>query len=544
MLPRIALLALTAVATLGRAGHSQAGGPHDHSGAKSPGVTLHGNLGSHGYRVTASVEAQRYFDQGLRLHWAFNHAEAVRSFREAERLDSGCGMCAWGVALSSGPNINAPMSAESADTAMAALGRARALADRLPESERRLVEALAARYQAATDRARLDSAYAAAMARVAAAAPDDLETATLLADAVMNLSPWNYWNPDGSPRPATPELLARLERVIGANPDHPGACHLYIHAVEAREPARAVPCAERLAALMPGAGHLVHMPAHIYIRVGRYADAVEANRNAVHADRSFLEGPAAQRRGIYASGYYPHNHHFLAFAASMMGSGRLAIENAFLAADAVDPAVAAEVPWVDAITPIGYLTLVSFGRWDQILAENLPDPGRRYTTGMAYYARGMAFAAKRRWAEGRAALDSVTRIAADHPANENRVALEIAEHALSGEIAYRRGLFQEAIRRFRAAANLEDQLPYTEPPTWYYPIRHSLGKAYLAIGRSADAERVYREDLVRFPENGWSLFGLAEALKRQRRTAAATDVMRRFQKAWIHADVVLTGSRY
>lgn len=545
-MPRTPALAFAAVAALGSLGHPQTGPGPDPIAPKRAAIPLLGNLGDHGYRVTATAEAQRYFDQGLRLHWAFNHAEAVRSFREGERLDPGCGMCAWGVALASGPNINAPMTPDGADTAWAAIGRARALAARLPESERRLIEALAARYDrdAAADRAPLDSAYAAAMTQVAAAAPTDLEAATLQADAVMNLSPWNYWNTDGTPRPATPGLLSQLERVVAANPNHPGACHLYIHAVEAREPARAVPCAERLAALMPGAGHLVHMPAHIYIRVGRYADAIEANRHAVHADRSYLEGPAAQRRGIYASGYFPHNHHFLAFAAAMMGSSRLAIEHAFRAADAVDPAVAAQYSWVDAITPIGYLTLVTFGRWDQILAEDLPDPSRRFTTGMAYYARGMAFAAKRRWAESRAALDSVTRVAARHPPNENRVALEIAENSLAGEIAYRRRAFQEALRLFRAAAVLEDQLPYTEPPTWYYPVRHSLGKVYLAIGRAADAERVYREDLARFPENGWSLFGLAEALRRQNRTAAAAEVTRRFQRAWSHADVTLLGSRF
>lgn len=543
MFRRLPALAMAVATAFGRPSLAQTAG-HDHAATRGAAVPLLGNLGTHAYRVTATAPAQRYFDQGLRLHWAFNHPEAVRSFREAERLDPGCGMCAWGVALSSGPNINAPMAADAADTAWAAIERARSVADRLSASERRLIDALAARYQPAGERARLDSAYADAMIRAAAAAPDDLETATLLADAIMNLSPWNYWNPDGTPRPATPDLLARLERVIAANPDHPGACHLFIHAVEAGEPARAVACAERLAALMPGAGHLVHMPAHIYIRVGRYADAVQANRHAVHADRSLLEGPGAMRRGIYASGYYPHNHHFLAFAASMMGSSRLAIDNAFLAADAVDPAVAAQYSWIDAISPIGYLTLVTFGRWDQILAEDLPDPSRRFATGMAYYARGMAFAAKRRWAESRAALDSVARVAARHPANENRVALEIAENSLAGEIAYRRRAFQEALRLFRAAAALEDQLPYTEPPTWYYPVRHSLGKAYLAIGRAADAERVYQEDLTRFPDNGWSLFGLAEALRRQNKDAAAAEAMRRFRAAWVHADVTLTGSRF
>lgn len=508
-------------------------------------VPLHTNLGMHSYRVRAGDSAQRYFDQGLRFLWAFNHAESARSFREAERLDPSCAMCPWGLALALGPNINAPIDPAGLDSARAAVARAARI--QATDAERRLIEALAARYASNDPAARAadDSAYAETLRRAVDAAPDDLEVRVLYADALMNLSPWNYWTVDGSPRPATPELLSQLEHVITINAAHPGACHLYIHAVEAADPHRALPCAERLAALMPGAGHLVHMPAHIYIRVGRYADAIEANRHAVHADQVLLEGRSARRRGgLYASGYYPHNHHFLAFAASMAGSSRLAIEHARAAAGQVDPAIAAEIPWIDAITPIGYWTLVTFGRWDEVLAEPLPAPERRFTTGMAYYARGVAFAAKRRWAEARAALDSVARIAAQHPAGENRIALEIAEHALQGEIALRRGVVAEAVRELRAAAALEDQIPYTEPPTWYYPIRHSLGKAYLAQGRGDAAERVYREDLARFPNNGWSLYGLTAALKQQGRLEEANAVLQRFRESWIHADVVLAGSRF
>lgn len=508
-------------------------------------VPLHANLGMHSYRVRATEPAQRYFDQGLRFLWAFNHAESARSFREAERLDPSCAMCPWGLALALGPNINAPIEPAGLDTARAAVARAARI--QATEAERRLVGALAARYASKdpADRAANDSAYAESLRGVVDAAPDDLEARVFYADALMNLSPWNYWTSDGSPRPATSELLAQLEHVIAINAVHPGACHLYIHAVEAADPHRALPCAERLAALMPGAGHLVHMPAHIYIRVGRYADAIDANRHAVHADHVLLEGRSARPRGgVYASGYYPHNHHFLAFAAGMTGSSRLAIEHARAASRGVDPEVAAEIPWIDAITPVTYWTLVTFGRWDEILAEPLPAPARRLTTGMALYARGVAFAAKRRWAEARAALDSVSRIAASHPAGENRIALEIAEHALQGEIAMRRGALAEAVREFRAAVALEDQLPYTEPPTWYYPMRHSLGKAYLAQGRGNEAERVYREDLTRFPNNGWSLYGLTAALKQQGRLEEANAVLQRFREAWVHADVTLTSSRF
>ncbi len=517
---------------------------HHHLKSVTTQPPIYPNLGVHSYRVHATDQAQRYFDQGLRLLWAFNHSEAVRSFREAERLDPACAMCPWGIALASGPNINAPMEPTGLDSARAAVKRAQGIP--ATEAEQRLVAALAARYASGSpdDRLRNDSAYADAMGRVVGADPNDLEARVLYADALMNLSPWDYWNADGTPRQATSIILEQLEYAQTANAAHPGACHLYIHAVEAADPRRALPCAERLAALMPGAGHLVHMPGHIYIRVGRYADAIEANRHAIHADQEFLEGPAARRRGVYGSGYYPHNHHFLAFAASMAGSSRLAIEHARAAARGVDPDIAAEIPWIEAITPVGYWTLVSFGRWDEILAEPLPAADRRFTTGMAFYARGVAFAARRRWAEARAALDSVGRIAASHPAGDNRIALEIAEHALQGEIAMRRGVLAEAVREFRAAVALEDQLPYTEPPTWYYPMRHSLGKAYLAQGRGDAAERVYREDLARFPSNGWSLYGLTAALKQQGRLEEANTVLQHFREAWIHADVVLTGSRF
>lgn len=513
--------------------------------ALDPEAPLYDNLGTHHYPVTASHLAQRYFDQGLRLTWAFNHAEAIRSFRQGEQLDSACAMCAWGVAFASGPNINAPVEPAGLDTAIAAVRRAQARAAGTSPVEQALIAGLAARYLGpGRDRASLDSAWADAMSRVVERFPDDVEVRVLHADALMNLSPWNYWGPDGTPRPGTRTLLDQLEVAVHRAPNHPGACHLFIHAVEAHDPARALPCAERLAALMPGAGHLVHMPAHIYIRVGRYADAIRANQHAVHADRAYLDGPAGARRGLYASGYYPHNHHFLSFAAAMMGAGRLAIEHAFRAADALDPAVAREVPWIEAITPIGYWTLVTFGRWEQILGEPLPRSDLRFTTGMAYYARGVAFAARRRMAEARAALDTVSAIAAGQPEGDNRTALLIARHALAGEIAMRRGTPTLAVREFQRAVDLEDGMAYTEPPTWYYPMRHSLGKALLAAGLPREAETAYRQDLARFPENGWALYGLWQALSRQGHLAEAREVRQRFERAWAAADHPLTASRF
>src|SRR5262249_28419979 len=355
---------------------------------------IQNNLGAHRYAVNASAEAQRYFDQGLRLYWGFNHAEAIRSFREGERLASSCAMCSFGIALALGPNINAPMARPAADSAAAAVKRARARAT--APSEIALIDALAERYASSDSslRTKLDSAYARAMRHVVETSPSNLEARTWYADALMNLSPWNYWNPDGTPRRGTPAILAQLDTVLKVNADHPGACHLFIHAVEAQYPSRAVRCAERLAALMPGAGHIVHMPGHIYIRVGRYADAVQVNKHAVHADHASLEGPGAAKHGLYASSYVPHNHHLLSFAASMMGSSQLAIEHAFHATQAVDLAVAAELPWVEAILPISYWTLVTFGQWDRILTLPAPSPEQRFATGMAFYSRGVAFAAK------------------------------------------------------------------------------------------------------------------------------------------------------
>lgn len=506
--------------------------------------TIQENLGAHHYVVNASPKAQRYFDQGLRLLWGFNHAEAIRSFREGERLDSTCAMCAFGMAYAYGPNINASMVPGGADSAAAAVKRAKTRAT--DAGEKALIEALAERYTSTdpAQRAALDSAFARAMRRVVAADPKNLEARVWYADAMMNLSPWNYWNTDATPRPGTRTILAQLDTVLKANPDHPGGCHLYIHAVEAKYPARAVRCAERLASLMPGAGHIVHMPAHIYIRVGRYADAVETNKHAVHADHALLEGPGASKPKLYASSYYPHNHHFLAFAASMMGASQLAIDHAFKAAQAVDLSIAAELPWVEAILPVGYQTLVTFGQWDRILAEPAPPRDQRFATGMALYARGMAFAAKRRWAEANAALDSVGRIASAFPNGDNKTALMIAERALAGDIDLRKGAYSAAIRSLQSAVALEDGMLYNEPPVWYYPMRQSLGKAFLEAGRYKEAEEVYRRDLDRFPENGWSLFGLAQALDGGGKKRESKAVRDRFARAWAKADVKLTASRF
>jgi tetratricopeptide (TPR) repeat protein len=418
--------------------------------------------------------------------------------------------------------------------------------------EQALIRAIAARYAPVPPaaRAHLDSAYAKAMAEAARQFPDDPDVATLYADALMNLRPWNYWNREsGAPYPGTEILVARLERVIAVDPNHPGACHLYIHAVEAVAPEKAVPCAERLAALMPGVGHMVHMPAHIYIRVGRYGDAVDANVHAVHADEVYIEGEKPE--GIYPLAYYPHNHHFLAFAATLAGRGAQAIAHAKKTAETTPAEVARQVPFVEPFLHYLWLTLVTFGKWEEVLALPLPPADLPYSRAMAHYARGVAFAATGEVRAARAALDTLRQLAAGGVGGYSAVGwtvpstnLDIAVHALTGEIAARSGRLEDAIAHFTAAMRVEDAQLYTEPPDWYYPIRHSLGAVLLKAGKPAEAEAVYRQDLKRFPENGWALYGLAQALHAQGKHAEAAAVDERFKKAWATADVTLTASRY
>jgi len=518
-------------------------------------VPLYTDLGDHHVAITTHVGlTQRYFDQGMRLLYGFNHGEAIRSFTRAAQLDSSCAMCYWGIAYAYGPHVNAEMDSAAGIAAYTALRQALSRVRHGSPRERAYIAALAHRYAAPpfrpAARAALDSAYAASMGDVVRRYPDDLDAATLYAEALMDKRPWNYWDKKtGEPYPGTSEIVGQLERVLRSDPRHPGACHYYIHAVEAVAPEKGVPCAERLAALMPGAGHLVHMPAHIYIRVGRYADAIVANERAVHADQVFIEGQKPQ--GLYPLAYYPHNHHFMAFAAMLAGRSALAIEAAKRTAATTPVAVAKRVPLLEPYLHYTYLTLVTFGRWDELLAMPLPPADLAYSRAMALYARGVALAATRRFAEAQAALDTLKRIAATATRGyasagwtTPRTNLRIATHALAGEIAARRGALDEGIARFRAAMKIEDDQVYTEPPDWYYPIRHSLGAVLLRAGRAVEAERLYREDLKRFPENGWSLLGLAQALRAQGKSAEAADADARFARAWAGADVTLTASRF
>ncbi len=519
-----------------------------------PKVPLYDNLGTYSRPIsTKSPQAQKYFDQGLRLLYAFNHAEAIRSFTEAARLSKDCIMCLWGIAYAYGPHVNGGMDSASGVAAYNAVqdavkkGRFVAVPVELA-----LVNALRLRYAAVppANRGKLDSAYAWAMRDVAQQFQQDQDVSVLMAEALMDLRPWNYWDREtGMPYPGTGTIIDQLEKVIAANPNHPGACHLYIHAVEAVEPEKAVACAERLASLMPGAGHIVHMPAHIYIRVGRYADAITANQHAVHQDEIFIEGQKPE--GAYPVGYYPHNYHFLALAATLAGRSAQAIEAANKTAATTPVEVAKAVPFVEPYVHYPYLTLVTFGKWDELLAKPLPSAELPYSRAIGHYARGVALAAKGDFGAAQAALDTVKQIAAAGTAGYASVGwttpstnLQIAEHALAGEIAAREGKHEDAIVHFQAAQKIEDEQLYTEPPDWYYPIRHSLGAVLLKAGKPADAEKLYRQDLKRFPENGWALFGLAQALHAQNKHEEAAAVDARFAKAWSTADVKLTASRF
>jgi pimeloyl-ACP methyl ester carboxylesterase/tetratricopeptide (TPR) repeat protein len=508
-------------------------------------------LGSLQYKVTtANPKAQRFFDQGLRLLYAFNHAEALRAFREAARLDPALAMAHWGQAMALGPNLNAAMSVENARHAHEAIQRAKVRGGTASARERELIEALAARYAAdpGADRAPLDRAYAAAMRRVATRHPDDPDIQTLFGDAAMNTMPWDYWEKDGSPKPDTVTVIATLEAVIAKHPEHAGAHHYFIHVMEAsNDPDRAVPSADRLGSLMPAAGHIVHMPAHIFIRVGRYGDAAEANVRAIAADEDYLA--QCQRQALYPVTYYPHNLHFLWAAATLEGRSAVAVDAARTTAAKVPHHHAGALPWTADFPVTPMLAYVRFGMWKDVLTEPSPPPQDPYANGIWHYARALAFIAHGR--SERAATESklLTAVMAheaftttlkDSPLLTN---LKIAARIVDGELATRARRFEDAVRVLEEAVALEDGIPYNEPPVWHQPPRQVLGAVLLEAGRAGDAELVYLEDLGRFRENGWSLFGLMQSLEAQGRVAEAADARRRFEKAWARADITLTSSR-
>jgi dipeptidyl aminopeptidase/acylaminoacyl peptidase/tetratricopeptide (TPR) repeat protein len=513
---------------------------------------LFATLGTHHRAVTTrSALAQRYFDQGLRLLYAFDQEMARRSFAHAAALDPSCAMCFWGVAAALGPNINVPRMADFAEPAYAAAQEALRLSPEANPTERALIEAMARRFSPSLPdspdaRRALDVAYAQAMGEAANRFPADADVQTLFAESQMVLSPWNYWSKDGKPGPATPEIVAALGRAMLENPDHPGANHYYIHAVEASpQPEKALPAAERLGGLMPGAGHIVHMPSHIYVNVGRYHDAVLANESAAQADQAYKQlvtpGP------IYFM-YSMHNLQFLSFAAMMTGQSRTAIAAARQAAREMPAQTLHHMPEMDAVMAFPSLALLRFGQWEAVLDEPAPPAGHWFPEAIWHHARGVALAHLGRPDEAQAELARVVsaRDAAPEGAirglNSARALLGIATDVLEAEIAEARGDRERAIALLSASAQAEDDLRYFEPPDWVPPVRHRLGAALLAAGRAAEAEATYREDLERNPENGWSLFGLLQSLTAQGKHEQAAQVKEQFDRAWAHADVALTRS--
>ena len=507
------------------------------------------NLGVHTFRVTTKVpRAQSFINQGVNLAYGFNHAEAARAFAEAARLDPNCAMAYWGHALVLGPNINASMAAEEEPKAFELVQRAVALKPRATPRERAYIDALAKRYTGkAADRAAADRAFADAMRTLVAAYPSDLDAKTIFAEALMDLRPWNYWTRDGEPYAETREIQRSLEQVLAKHPNHPGALHYWIHLWEPTDtPERAEAEADRLLPLMPGAGHIVHMPAHIYMRVGRHGDVVRSNQTAVKADEDYIAQCRAQ--GVYPLGYYPHNIHFIWMGATASGQRRLALDAARKVAAAIPEEALGTVPILQGFLVVPYWAMVRFAQWDDILADKGPRHDTPFTRGAWRFARAMAFTATNQLASAEQELAELTKLVDDpsmkgqvtFSTNSGRNILRIAPEVVAGEIAAKRKDWDRAVLHLDRAVRYEDALIYQEPSDWHAPVRHNLGAVLLDAGRPDEAEAVYWEDLRKNPGNGWSLFGLVQALKAQGKTEEAAAIQKRFEQAWKEADIVLT----
>lgn len=503
-------------------------------------------LGNHHHPIsTTNPEAQKFFDQGLTLIFGFNHDAAIAMFQRAAELDPNAAMPHWGIALALGANYNDPANEDRFARAYQALQKAQALAANGPENERAYVAALSRRYAAdpKSDRKKLDADYEQAMAELVRKYPDDLDAATLFAESLMNLRPWQLWTPDGQPAPGTERIVATLESVLKRDPNHPGANHYYIHAVEAStNPSRALASAQRLESLVPAAGHLVHMPFHIYFQTGFYDAAARVNAAGAAADEAYVQVSGDQ--GIYRYMYLSHNYHCLAMSASMAGDfaqTRKAVERLVVN---VAPAAKA-MPMAAAFQPVREFMYLRFQRWDDILKLPAPDPSTPPADSFWHFARAIAFAAKNQMAqaekESTAYRAERNKVAPDFAfgLNNQKVVYEVADAVLAARLAAARGDRKAAIASWRKAVALQDTLAYSEPPDWYYPIRESLGAALLADAQLAEAEAVFRADLHRNPRNGRSLFGLWNSLLAQEKPADAALVQRQFEAAWKSADVSL-----
>jgi tetratricopeptide (TPR) repeat protein len=525
-------------------------GQHEHSQAQSEvPARLFAGLGNLHHPIATTVpEAQRYFDQGLTLDYAFNHEEAARSFKRAAELDPKAPMPLWGVALAVGPNYNADVDPERERQAFEAIQKAKVLAASGPENERAFIDALATRYSndPHADLKKLAANYAHAMRELSNRYPDDLDAATIYAESMMDLHPWALWNLDGTPAEGTNEILAVLSSVLARDPYHIGANHYYIHAVEASpHPEWGLACAERLAGLVPAGGHLVHMPSHIYARVGDYPGAVKSNQEAAAADLEYIRATGA--RGVYPAMYYSHNLHFLAYAAAEAGnfreadeSSRALVENIRIRAGGMPPEM------TDAFINFRMFVLLRFHRWADVLQAPEPVDSTQMARALWHYARGLAFAGTNQIADAQTERESLAsalaKIPPDQPYgyNSSRTLLGLAQALLDARIAEAGGDRKAAIQFFENAVSIQDGMQYDEPPDWYYPVRESLGGALLRAGQFAQAEGVFRESLRRNPRNGRSLFGLWQSLKAQNKAPGAAWIESQFREAWNTADTELT----
>ncbi|HEY7403265.1 MAG TPA: hypothetical protein VIB39_07075 [Candidatus Angelobacter sp.] len=516
--------------------------------ATPPATLMSGYSDLHHPVTTTNPEAQKFFDQGLRLIYAFNHEEAARSFQQAAKLDPRMAMAYWGIAEAVGPNYNDPADPDRYKQAHSAIQKAGELATNASPSEKGYIAAMAIRFPADpnADHRLAAERYRNAMGDLVKQFPDDLDAATLFAESGMNLHPWGLWHPDGTPEGGTEDIVASLESVLRRDPNHMGAIHYYIHAVEASpNPERALAAANRLAALAPAAGHLVHMPGHVYIRTGDFEAAVKTNQLAAAADRSYLQSSGSQ--GMYGAMYYSHNLHFIAACASMNGNYAEAHKAAGMLAEHVGPMVK-DVPPLEGFMTVPLAVEVRFQKWDEILNLPQPNAAMKTTTTYWHFARGMALASKGKLTEAEAEHRIVREAAEKTPPdqvfampvnNKTKDVLNIAVNVLGAKIALARNDSTNAIAMLRRAVAIQDSLNYDEPPDWFYPVRESLGAVLLLNGSAPEAEKVFREDLDRNPRNPRSLFGLSEALRAQNRAYDAQFVDKQFQTNWKGTDIKL-----
>ena len=510
------------------------------------------NLGNLHFPISTKNErAQAFFNQGVKLSYAFNHAEGHRSFMEAARLDPNAAMAHWGIAFALGPNINDPLPTEERKNKInEAMVKAKRLASKRSKKEQALIEALSARYSEdlTKDVAALNMNYMIAMTKVVKTYPKDANIQILYAASVMNTVPWNYWDKEGNPSPNIKEAKAALESAMEIEPENPGGHHYYIHMVELPYPDMGVASADKLASLMPGAGHIVHMPSHIYIRVGRYLDAVKVNQIAILADEDYIAQCFSQ--GLYPLAYYPHNIHFLWSSASLLGDSQIAIDAAKKTAEKVPTGELVTLPFLQDFASTPMLAYTRFGKWNEILTIPAPSPEIKHLTLMRHYARGIAFIRKGNSIEAQEELDAIEVLKKDPEletlvatANNtsNRIA-NIAYEVVAGELHALKGNVSKSIEHLENAVEFEDALTYTEPAAWHIPTRQNLGAVLMNTGHFEEAEKIFREDLDILRQNGWSLMGLHNSLKEQGKLKEAQEIKTEFEQAWQHADIEINTS--